>query len=68
MTSGAKAATTLPKMMTSRMSRTGNEMSSALAMFALTSALIATSAGTAPPVLTVMPSPARPAKSALIAL
>ena len=47
--SGAMAATTLPKMITSRISRTGNEIDSARAMFALTSLLMATSVGVAPP-------------------
>ena len=69
--SGAMAATTLPKMITRRISSTGNEIDSALAMFALTSLLMATSVAVAPPTLAVTPSPGGPAtagKSAFIAL
>lgn len=41
--SGTKAAITLPKMITKRISSTGNEIDSALVMLALTALLIATS-------------------------
>ena len=69
--SGAMAATALPKMITRRMSSTGNEIVSARAMFALTSLLMATSVAVVPPTWAVMPSPGAPAaagKSSLIAL
>jgi hypothetical protein len=71
MASGTNAAITLPKTITSRMSSTGNEIDSALAMLALTALLMVTSVAVGPPTWAVMPSPAAPAtvgKSDLIAL
>ena len=53
---GTKAAMTLPKISTSRISRTGSEMDSARAMLPVTALLTATSVGTVPPTLAVIPS------------
>ena len=68
MATGSEAATTPPKITTSRMSRTGSEMPSARAMLAVTSSVMATSVGTVPPTRAVIPSPTVPGKSSLMAL
>ena len=67
---GSAAAARLPKITSSRISSTGIENSSALAMLAVTSELIAASIGTVPPTRAVTPLEARLAgvSSALIAL
>ena len=65
---GRAAATTLPKISTSRISKTGSEMPSARAMLPVTALLTATSVGTAPPTLAVIPSPGPLARSFLMAL
>ena len=66
---GSEAAARLPKITSSRISKTGIENPSALAISAVTSELIATSIGTVPPILAVTPLAARlaGASSALIA-
>ena len=66
---GSDAAARLPKITSSRISSTGIENPSALAMSAVTSELIATSIGTVPPTRAVTPLAARLAgvSSALIA-
>ena len=66
---GSEAAARLPKITSSRISKTGIENPSALAISAVTSELIATSIGTVPPTLAVTPLAARlaGASSALIA-
>ena len=56
---GSEAAARLPKITSSRISKTGIENPSALAMSAVTSLLIATSIGTVPPTLAVTPLAAR---------
>ena len=56
---GRDAAARLPKITSSRISRTGIEKPSALAMSAVTSELMATSIATFPPTLAVTPSAAR---------
>ena len=69
MATGIQAAPRLPKITSSRISRTGIENASALAMSAVTSELIATSVATLPPTRAVRPAAARLAgvSSALIA-
>jgi hypothetical protein len=52
---GSAAAARLPKITSSRISSTGIENSSALAMLAVTSELIAASIGTVPPTWAVTP-------------
>ena len=66
---GSEAAARLPKMTSRRISKTGIENPSALAMSAVTSLLIATSIGTFPPTRAVTPLAVRAggASSALIA-
>ena len=56
---GRDAAARLPKITSSRISRTGIEKPSALAMSAVTSLLMATSMGTFPPTRAVTPPAAR---------
>ena len=60
MARGRLAAARPPKMISSRISRTGMEKPSALPMLAVTSLLMATSVGTVPPSCAVMPWAARP--------
>ena len=66
---GSEAAARLPKITSSKISKTGIENPSALAMSAVTSELIATSIGTVPPTRAVTPLAARlaGASSVLIA-
>ena len=56
MRAGSADDTKLPKMIISKITRTGTEIISARAMFPATSALIATSAGTCPPTCAEMPA------------
>ena len=62
MATGIQAAPRLPKITSSRISRTGIEKASALAMLAVTSELMATSVATLPPTVAVSPAAARLAR------